>query len=799
MKQWKQLISAKWMRNILILIQAVAAGCLCFCILSLLYWTAVLGGFRDIASEFTDTSLFFRQVDLILQHKIRGRENARIFETDGKYDPNKMIDIQSFGQKNVMVQDLNTTYLLSDLLVFYENGGRDALHQAILDAITQAGPGHEAGELLNERSSELETILPITDISLAECSRWYSNPSDFYLETCQKLDEVCETIGVRYAEYTGIQEESWAPEAPCNLLYYLENTASGDKYTNMPASSWEEAQEYLDIQAEYDYLFEGERNHAIMTAMDEYVLSDAALEWFSRESFLGSNEKVMLGVNQEWPAGDELQRASFFFLRYGEMVTIYGTIGAVSLTVLLVCLVLTLAGVSIRAGMPEGTAAFPGAGGEKRKKHGKGNRKREAQKTKPPVLYRMPVELLLAAYTVAIVIYILLIPNRIPQGEQTLDPQRVRLSLAATGAYLILLSLACNLWGRRKKNALWSGSITRMLFRSWRQVTATRLLSGRFLIIYVMFFAMNVLLLILFGQNGVFPVLVLDIMALLYLLRDLVGKQNVYEGIHQISQGDLTYKIDTSTLQGETLEMARAINEMGDGLQEAVDSMLKNERLKSELITNVSHDLKTPLTSIVNYVDLLKRENPQGEKVQEYLAILEQKSQRLKQLTEDLVEASRINTGNISLDMVRLPFGSLLEQAVGEFSDRFEECSLTLERETDPQPLYITADGSQLWRVIENLMGNICKYAQKGSCVGIRLSGKEGRAVLVLENTSAQELDMPADELTGRFVRGDRSRHTEGSGLGLSIATSLTSLMGGELVIETQGYTFRAILSFPLS
>jgi signal transduction histidine kinase len=277
-----------------------------------------------------------------------------------------------------------------------------------------------------------------------------------------------------------------------------------------------------------------------------------------------------------------------------------------------------------------------------------------------------------------------------------------------------------------------------------------------------------------------------------------VGRQSIWEGIHQISRGDLTYKIDTSALQGETYEMACAINEMGDGLQEAVESIIKNERLKAELITNVSHDLKTPLTSIVNYVDLLKRENPEGEKVQHYIAVLEQKAQRLKRLTEDLVEASRISSGNIELDMIELQPGSILEQAYGEFEERFEECGLHAVLQIDREPLTIQADGAQLWRVLENLMGNICKYAKPGTDVFLTLERRETMACLSLRNTSAETLTVEADELTGRFVRGDASRSTEGSGLGLSIAQNLTQLMGGSFRLHTEQEEFEVTVSFPV-
>ena len=291
--------------------------------------------------------------------------------------------------------------------------------------------------------------------------------------------------------------------------------------------------------------------------------------------------------------------------------------------------------------------------------------------------------------------------------------------------------------------------------------------------------------------------LVLDMAVLLYLMRDEVGKQNVREGLYQISQGKLDYRIDTKAMTGESLEMSLAVNEMGEGLQKAVDSMVKNERLKAELITNVSHDIKTPLTSIINYVDLLKREELQNERAREYIRVLDQKSQRLKQLTEDLIEASKISSGNIELHMTELNLGQMLRQAYGECSERLEESQLEMEISMEKEPVVIRADGRQLWRVFENLFGNMAKYAMPGTKARLEMKrGQEGVEIL-FRNICRQKLQMSADELQERFVRGDLSRSTEGTGLGLSIAKSLTELMGGRFQISLEDDSFQAALWFP--
>ncbi len=230
------------------------------------------------------------------------------------------------------------------------------------------------------------------------------------------------------------------------------------------------------------------------------------------------------------------------------------------------------------------------------------------------------------------------------------------------------------------------------------------------------------------------------------------------------------------------------------GLSEAVDEQVKSERLKADLITNVSHDLKTPLTSIISYVDLLKREDIDNPRVQEYLKVLDQKSTRLKTLTEDLVEASKASSGNVKIDFADINYNEIVEQALGEFEDKTNAAKLEMVLNYPDHPVMISADGRHLWRVIENLLNNCCKYALRDSRVYVDIIEDEeaGTASCTIKNISSRPLNISPEELTERFVRGDVSRTTEGSGLGLSIAKSLTKLMNGELVISIDGDLYKA-------
>ena len=301
------------------------------------------------------------------------------------------------------------------------------------------------------------------------------------------------------------------------------------------------------------------------------------------------------------------------------------------------------------------------------------------------------------------------------------------------------------------------------------------------------------------NASGVFALvlIVADVAAIVYAVRKVDGLDLIMDGLKKISDGELQYKIKTEQLTGKYKAMAEYINNIGDGLDAAVENSLKKERMQTELITNVSHDLKTPLTSIINYVDLLKRENLTDPQVQEYLRILDEKSQRLKVLTEDVVEASKASTGNIKFEMNDIDFVEMVQQVIGEFEEKFQEKNLTMMVHFTDEPSMIYADGQKMWRVLENVFGNVVKYAMEGTRVYAEISNSNKKVVFSLKNISAQPLNFSADELTERFIRGDVARNTEGSGLGLSIAKSLTELQGGEFKLYLDGDLFKIILDFP--
>ncbi len=279
-------------------------------------------------------------------------------------------------------------------------------------------------------------------------------------------------------------------------------------------------------------------------------------------------------------------------------------------------------------------------------------------------------------------------------------------------------------------------------------------------------------------------------------LYELWGSSIICKSVAEYQKGDLSYRIEDQKLKhlyGKLGQSARQVNDLGSGLEKAVEERLRTERLRTELITNVSHDIKTPLTSIMNYVDLLQKEHtPQQET--EYLEVLQRQSQRLKKLTEDVLESSKAESGNIEVHIESVSVVEIVEQAMAEYQDRLEAASLTMVIDTDHVP-HVSADGRLLWRVLRNLLSNVSKYAMEGTRVYLDAHCPDPEHVEIdLKNISRSQLNISSNELMERFVRGDSSRHTEGSGLGLNISESLVRLMGGDFHIEIDGDLFKAVI-----
>lgn len=372
---------------------------------------------------------------------------------------------------------------------------------------------------------------------------------------------------------------------------------------------------------------------------------------------------------------------------------------------------------------------------------------------------------------------------------------------------------AFSLLRRYKSRQLWENSLLHHLRQNFDLYFADRTFSYRLACVYAGFVAAQaavVGLTLTLLRHRRYPIvlpialilllglIVLDYYTFNRLFSHAKQEDRIADAISKIAGGDTSYHMDLDGLTGKELHLGNMINSIGTGLEQALQERVKSERLKANLITNVSHDIKTPLTSIINYVDLLKREQLPNEKVQEYLKVLDQKSQRLKNLTEDLVEASKASSGNVKLEFTTLDLVEMIWQTNGEFEEKFATRHLELVSTLPEGSLLIDADGRHLWRVLENIYNNAYKYAMEHSRVYTDLTQEGDYAYFTIKNVSESPLNVKADELTERFVRGDVSRTTEGSGLGLSIAESLTKLQNGTFQILIDGDLFKVRIGFPI-
>ena len=375
------------------------------------------------------------------------------------------------------------------------------------------------------------------------------------------------------------------------------------------------------------------------------------------------------------------------------------------------------------------------------------------------------------------------------------------------GYFSVLSALygAGTLLKRIKAHTFFKNSITyrilKWLIQKYKNVkniiSSNKNLGGKIALYFIGIVTVSILIGLIFKEFGILLDIVFWIWCYYKIMKEVDKFKQIHDATEKIYKGDTNIKLDESLYTGVLKELAIYINDIAGGFSNAIQESLKSERLKTELITNVSHDIKTPLTSIINYVDLLKQENIQDEKAKEYIEVLDNKSQRLKKLIEDLVEASKASSGNIKINKEVLNVKELLNQVTGEFEDKFNSRGLKIISKLPEETVYIKADSRYLYRVLENTYSNVAKYAEENTRVYVDCILEEENIVAIyVKNISKDELNISADELMQRFVRGDKSRNTEGSGLGLSIAKSLTELQDGTFNIYLDGDLFKVAIKF---
>lgn len=382
-------------------------------------------------------------------------------------------------------------------------------------------------------------------------------------------------------------------------------------------------------------------------------------------------------------------------------------------------------------------------------------------------------------------------------------------AIAFALAELIVYEYVISIIARIRAGKFWHYTLLRLLLNPFRRIKrelheirlallANLSMTVKVTAVFLVVFLIEAFLLLCAGADGgiIIVYLLWKVVEYGVLLKIVVQFRQIFDGGERIAKGDYSHPIHTEKMMYELRTHAENLNNVQTGVAAAVEEKMKSERFRTELITNVSHDIKTPLTSIINYVDLIKKEPTESETMREYIEVLDRQSNRLKKLIEDLMEASKASTGNLPVNPEVCDATVVLTQIVGEFSERAEKNQLEMVVECPQPPVEIYVDGRHLWRIIDNLMGNICKYAQPGTRVYITLEKFHGMVIMTFRNISKDRLKMTGEELFGRFVRGDSSRNTEGHGLGLSIAKSLTELMHGNLAVQMDGDLFKVILSF---
>lgn len=698
--------------------------------------------FQDIGKKgFLDSGYFtqeFKSTTTELQHLITLRQE---FETDGTYDPTKPITVNG-----------DISYQLGDLVSWAETGysyqaaGYLSLVEEAYPAVTDGGyiERYLNGEISTQEAMNISNSIENMVSSITD-------ELNTYKRLINKYDE----------------EKS-------NVIYYYADE-QGNIYSNFTIetrNSKEEAKTKVEAMGSYlCYDDQDIRFDTNVNELEDYFYNDVTY----LTGNMASNSVFMVGIDTKFPHQDHFYEARKSYNQLHPWIKISIVIAAASLIGWVIALIY-LSTVT-----------------------GKSFRESEIQLN---FLDKIKTEILIC-FGILFILANVFILGEISSKEWGLSGILIMAGGLAFAGNAIFMVLYLSLVRRARAGTLWNNSIVYNILVFIQEFYKNCKVIGRFTVFYMIEAAVILILAAMgyyYSQPLFLVVLILIIAAIgVFLLREQLQRQEIMKGIEEIKSGNLEFKINTEKLNGDNRILSEGINNLGEGLEKAVDTSMKNERMKADLITNVSHDIKTPLTSIINYANLLENEKIGDEKVRGYIHILNEKSARLRQLTEDLVEASKISSGNIILEMTKINLVELIYQTSGEFNEKFDARNLTVVTKLPKESVVIMADGRRIWRVLENLYNNVAKYALEGTRVYTELEIKEEKAIFSIKNISSKSLNIPSEELTERFIRGDVSRSTEGSGLGLSIAENLTNLMGGEFKIILDGDLFKVSIIFPLA
>ena len=734
---------------------------------------------------------------------IRAATRATRFEKNGEYDPERLVDIAEYAEKGVISGENNSEglcYRLGDLLNWAQKGWDYYNVEIDAEGYLSIDAGNVSDTAVSKE--DLEKYFLSSNAEWNAYYQYYYNVAGEESAVSQEnyskqlLNEVYKPENypsiVSYATTKGINIDTvyaqmsktlenivsdvlsyrdnvniFSAESS-NVKYFLVDREAKEIYTNTPEyqkSSLESISEYVKSFGAYciydNQILSLDSENIKLTVTDLYGYAE-------KYGMSGSDNYVLaVAIDTAYPAPDVLYNG---FERYQKLQPIAwlalmaGVIGIVGYFVTLVIL-------TAKAGIDP-----------------------ELEGIQLSWFDYWKTEL--AAVVILALAMLGLVPIRVLNGYFSFLTKEGIIGFVAMGENLVFMAGWLSLMRRAKAKVLWENSISYTLSETLKDAFANSKRTTKVLALFGGYLLINYILTRL-GSVGFVLSIIFNVVVAGYIMKEAIQDQKLLDGMKKLQEGELTYQYEMEEFSGFRKEFATALNGVHEVFLNSVMESMKNERMQTDLITNVSHDIKTPLTSIINYVELLKRENIENEKAKGYIQVLEQKSHRLKHLTEDLVEASKISSGNIKLECMQLQMQEMIYQAGGEFADKFELKGLTLIENLPTDPLYIRADGRRLWRVLENLFNNVAKYAMPNTRVYVDLIDLGTEVKFSIKNISEQRLNIEAKDLTERFIRGDISRSTEGSGLGLSIAKNLTELQGGKFYVYLDGDLFRVTITFP--
>ncbi|MCR5342180.1 MAG: HAMP domain-containing histidine kinase [Butyrivibrio sp.] len=772
---------------------------------------------EDSELSYSDSGLFNEILKNNLRNVVELSAYQSLFETDGVYDGNKSIDVTAFINRNSILQSdyITAVYPVSNLIKWSQNGfeyedvnftsSESKNYLATTTVYTHLLKNNVEGGMNAFLNSQLDNNTVRTNVKEADkdgagfhtvlvpryktiydeniediVSDW-----DEYNELCANITETASTMAACYDRYAEYSDKYGFYKT--NLRYYITRTinARTEVFTNVESlkngTNGLNLKDVFKSYGRYIYYCPYDIEYSTNTQIDEdtlrQLLGNFQYTYPDQMKFYFAVDVNKTANVDDFKVGKEAFNRYMPYYRQLHMIIVFFAI------VYLIVLV-HLAIYEGRIEYPDGTV-----GGIER-------------------IDMIPIELVviftLAVFGILFGLFQFSINNYSSISGNTLN-----MSIVAGGlAFCADNALAYALYSiirRAKAHYLYKTSLLKMMSEAVRslfdKMTLKQNLFVRTVVPYIISAALTLYLVLRWSMVGIVIVVVFDVAILIYIVNLNKDKFIILDALQRIGKGEIDVKIDTTKLHSANVYIGEELNNISSSVEEAVNRSMRDEKLKADLITNVSHDIKTPLTSIINYVDLLKRENIDDPKISEYIRVLDNKSQRLRQLTEDLVEASKISSGNITLTFGELNFAEFVNQILGEFYEKFDSVNLYPILKCEKYDVIIQADARQLYRVIENLFNNVCKYALPNTrvymdLVVVDLENDTHKAIFSVKNISKNELNIKAEELTERFIRGDISRSTEGSGLGLSIAKSLTTAMGGEFEIVLDGDLFKANVSF---